>query len=296
MRMNFRLILLVLMVCSLARNSWSDEPATIAVWPGKAPGETAEIGLEVIQPNKPGEIPPVTRLTNVSQPTLTLSLPPPEKRNGTAVVICPGGGFNILAWNKEGLEVAEWLNSVGVTAFVLKYRTPTSKRESPWLAPAQDAQRAIRVVRYRAAEWGLTSNRIGLLGFSAGGSAAANAAIKSESKLYDSVDAVDEVTCRPDFVVLIYPAYLVDGQGQLKADLVVTKQTPPMFFAHAFNDGVTCENSVQLFLALKKAGVASDLHIYSTGGHGFGLRASEHTIATWPKRCEDWLRERQLLK
>ena len=290
-----RLTALTLMVCSSAQYGWCDESAVVPLWPGKGPGETVEIGPEVIQPNKPGESPPVTRLTNVSQPTLTVFLPPLEKRNGTAVVICPGGGFNILAWNKEGLEVAEWLNSVGVTAFVLKYRTPTSKRESPWLAPAQDAQRAVRVVRSRAAEWGLNSNRIGLLGFSAGGSAAANAAIKSESKLYDSVDAVDDASCRPDFVVLIYPAYLVDAQGQLKPDLLVTKQTPPMFLAHAFNDGITCENSVQLFLALKKAGVASDLHIYSTGGHGFGLRASEHVIATWPKRCEDWFRERGLL-
>ncbi len=295
MRMISKLGLLVIVVC-VARVGWSDEPAVISVWPGKAPGETVDIGPEEIQPNKPGENPPVMRVTNVSQPTLTVHLPPQEKRNGTAVVICPGGGFNILAWNKEGLEVAEWFNSIGVTAFVLKYRTPTSKRDVPWLAPAQDAQRAMRVVRSRAAKWDLTPNRIGLLGFSAGGSAAANAAIKSGTRLYDPADAVDETACRPDFVVLVYPAYLVDAKGQLKPDLVVTSQTPPMFLAHAFNDGITCENSVQLFLALKKAGVASDLHIYSTGGHGFGLRASEHVVSTWPKRCEDWLRSHELLK
>lgn len=286
----------VLVVVCAPQVGRSDEPDVIAVWPGTAPGETADIGPEVVQPNKPGETPPVTRLTNVSRPTLSVHLPPPEKRNGTAVVICPGGGFNILAWNKEGLEVADWFNSIGVTAFVLKYRTPTSKRESPWLAPAQDAQRAIRVVRQRAAEWDLIPDRIGLLGFSAGGSSAANAAIKSETRLYDAVDDVDESSCRPDFVVLVYPAYLVDAKGVLKPDLAVTNRTPPMFLAHAFNDGVTCENSVQLFLALKKAGVASDLHIYSTGGHGFGLRASDQVVSTWPQRGEDWLRTRELLK
>lgn len=267
----------------------ADESPVISIWPEKAPGETGDVGPEVTQPNKPGEEPPVIRLTNVSQPTLTVMVPPKEKRNGTAVIICPGGGFNILAWNKEGLEVGEWFNSIGVTAFVLKYRTPTSKRDVPWLAPAQDAQRAIRVVRHRAAEWDLKPDRIGLLGFSAGGSAAANAAIKSETRLYEPADEADQLSCRPDFVALIYPAYLVDAQGQLKPDLVVTKQAPPMFLAHAFNDGVTCENSVQLFLALKKAGVPSDLHLYSSGGHGFGLRPSEHAASTWPKRCEDWL-------
>lgn len=283
-------------VCSACAIGLSDDRATIAVWPQRPPGEAGESEPETVQPNKPDEKPPVTRITNVSQPTLTVYLPSDEKRNGTSVVICPGGGYNILAWNKEGLEVAEWLNSIGVTAFVLKYRTPTSKRPTPWLAPAQDAQRAIRLIRSRAGEWKLNPNQIGLLGFSAGGSAAANAAIKSDARLYEAIDDVDKSSCRPDFVVLIYPAYLVEKDGTLKPDLAVTKQTPPMFLAHAFNDGVTCENSVQLFLALKKAGVASDLHIYSTGGHGFGLRASEHVVSTWPGRCEDWLRSRQLLK
>lgn len=288
-------IIAVSTALSMAIVARAEGPAVVSIWPGKPPRETADIGPEVVQPNKPDEKPPVTRITNVSQPTLTVTQPEKGKRTGTGVVICPGGGFNILAWDKEGLEVGQWLNSIGVTAFVLKYRTPTSKREVPWLAPAQDAQRALRVVRSRASEWELSPEQIGLLGFSAGGSAAANAAIKTDSRLYEKIDAADEQSCRPDFVVLIYPAYLVDAQGQLKPDLVVTRQTPPMFLAHAFNDGITCENSVQLFLALKKAGVASDLHVYSTGGHGFGLRAGDHVVSSWPKRCEDWLRSRKLL-
>ena len=274
----------------------ADPAAVVNVWPGKAPGETKEIGPEVTQPAKPDEKSPTIRLTNISRPTLHVYLPPKAKQNGTAVVICPGGGFHILAWDKEGTEVAEWFNSIGVSAFVMKYRTPTADRQPPWLAPAQDAQRAVSLIRSRAGEWGLKADRIGLLGFSAGGSTAANAAIKSSTRLYEATDDTDQASCRPDFVALIYPAYLVDGKGELKSDLAVTKETPPMFLAHAFNDGVSCENSVQLFLALKRAGVPADLHVYSTGGHGFGLRVSDDPVSTWPQRCEDWLRSRGLLK
>jgi acetyl esterase/lipase len=273
----------------------AESPTVIHVWSGMAPGEPKDLGPEVTQPAKAGENPPTTRITNISSPTMTVFLPPADKRNGTAVVICPGGGYNILAWDKEGTEVAEWLNTLGVSAFVLKYRTPTSGRMTPWLAPAQDAQRAISVVRHRASEWNLSDDRIGLLGFSAGGSTAAQAALKSNARLYEVTDDADRTSCRPDFVTLIYPAYLVDDKGQLKSDLIVTKESSPMFLAHAFNDPISCENSVQLFLALKKATVPADLHIYSSGGHGFGLRPSEQPASTWPKRCEEWMKQRGLL-
>lgn len=273
------------------------EPAkVIDVWPGKAPGEPADLGPEVTQPNKAGEEPPTIRITNISRPTLSVFQPPQEKRNGTSVIICPGGGFNILAWNKEGTEVAEWFNSIGVTAFALKYRCPTGSRSPNWLAPAQDAQRAVSLVRSRAAEFGIDPARVGLLGFSAGGMTAGAAAIKHATRLYDASDDIDKSSCRPDFAVLVYPAYFVDKAGQLKPEFAVDKNTPPMFFAHAFNDGVTCESSVQLFLQLKKAGVPSELHVYSTGGHGFGLRPSSDAASTWPKRCEEWLASRGLLK
>ena len=288
-------VCLLALVCSSTLMA-AEPTAVINVWSGKAPGETKEIGPEVTQPAKPDEKPPTTRITNISQPTLHVFLPPKEKRNGTSVVICPGGGFRILAWDKEGTEVAEWFNSLGVSAFVLKYRTPTSDRPQSWLAPAQDAQRAVSLVRSRAGEWGLATDRVGLFGFSAGGSAAANAGLKSNARLYEAADETDQTSCRPDFVALVYPAYLIDEKGQLKADLTVTKETPPMFLAHAFNDGISCENSVQLFLALKKAGVPADLHVYSSGGHGFGLRPSDQPVSTWSKRCEDWLRLRGLLE
>jgi acetyl esterase/lipase len=273
------------------------EPAkVIDVWPGKPPGETADIGPEVTQPNKAGEEPPTIRITNISRPTLSVYLPSKEKRNGTSVIICPGGGFNILAWNKEGTEVAEWFSSIGVTAFALKYRCPTGNRSPNWLAPAQDAQRAVSLVRSRAAEFEIDPARVGLTGFSAGGMAAGAATIKHATRLYEAGDEADKTSCRPDFAMLIYPAYFVDKEGQLKPDFVIDKNTPPMFFAHAFNDGVTCESSVQLFLQLKKAGVPSELHVYSTGGHGFGLRPSKDAVSTWPKRGEDWLASRGLLK
>ena len=274
----------------------AEPTSVIHVWSGKAPGEMKDLGPEVVQPPKAGEEPPTTRVTNISSPTMTVFLPPAEKRNGTSVVICPGGGYRILAWDKEGTEVAAWLNTLGVSAFVLKYRTPTADRQPPWLAPAQDAQRAVSVVRHRASEWNLAEDRIGLLGFSAGGSTAAQAALKSNARLYEVTDDADRTSCRPDFVALVYPAYLVDDKGQLKPDLVVTKETPPMFLAHAFNDGISCENSVQLFLALKKSAVPADLHIYSSGGHGFGLRPSDQPASTWPQRCEDWMKQRGLLQ
>lgn len=285
----------VAMVLGLAGSSHAAEPDVIPLWEALPPGESAGSEPEFVQPNKPGETPPVTRITNVSRPTLSIFPAPSDARNGTAVIICPGGGYNILAWNKEGTEIAEWLNSIGVTAFVLKYRTPTARRSEPWQAPAQDAQRAVRLVRARASEWGVNPARIGLMGFSAGGSAATNAILKSPTPLYEAVDPRDAVSCRPDFGILIYPAYLVDAQGNLKPDLNVTADTPPMFLAHAFNDGVTCENSLQLFLALRKKNVPSELHVYSAGGHGFGLRPSEHAVSTWPQRCADWLKSRGLL-
>jgi acetyl esterase/lipase len=266
------------------------EPASvIKVWQAKAPGETKEFEAEETQPPKEGENPPTTRITNVSRPTLHVFPAPKENRNGAAIVICPGGGYRILAWDKEGTEVAAWANSIGVTAFVLKYRVPTADRQPRWQAPAQDAQRAISLVRARASEWNLDPARIGLLGFSAGGETVAVASAKHAERLYDAADSFDNVSCRPDFAVLIYPGGIVDEKGELKPEYQITKQTPPMFFAHAFNDPVKCEASVQLFLALKKAGVASELHIYSAGGHGFGLRPSSHPAVTWPKRFEEWL-------
>jgi acetyl esterase/lipase len=275
-----------------------DKPRVLDVWPGKVPGETADLGPEKTVEQKPGQR-EVIRLTNISKPTLTVHRPPSGKENGAAVIICPGGGYNILAWDLEGEEVARWLNNVGVTGIVLKYRVPRrpgQAKDEPPLGPLQDAQRAISLVRSRASELGIDGKRLGILGFSAGGHLAASASTNFDKRSYESIDAVDQESCRPDFAVMIYPGYLVPkGKTELAADIRVRKECPPMFLVHAGNDGVPADNSVHMYLALKRAGVPAELHVYATGGHGFGLRHSEDAVSTWPQRCEDWLRHLKVL-
>jgi acetyl esterase/lipase len=276
-----------------------DKPLVVDVWPGKAPGEPGQIGKEKFLEQKPGEK-PVKRLTNVSKPTLTIYRPARRKDTGAAVLICPGGGYNILAWDLEGEEVAAWLNSIGVTGIVLKYRVPRrpgEPKDRPPLGPLQDVQRALSLVRSKAKDWKLDPRRIGVLGFSAGGHLAAAASTNFEKRAYKSVDGIDKASCRPDFAVLVYPAYLVaKGKDELAAGIRVDKTCPPTFFAHAGNDPVKADNSVLMYLALKRAGVPAELHVYATGGHGFGLRASKQPCSTWPRRCADWLRTQGFLK
>ena len=288
--------LLAAAVCAAGLSSAAAaEPFKVLdVWPGKPPGEVKDVGKEEYLPQKEGER-KVARLTNVSKPAVAVYLPPKEKRNGAAVVICPGGGYRILAMDLEGEEVAAWLNSIGVAGIVLKYRVPQTGPKVEGFAPLMDAQRAVSLVRSKAAEWDIDPQRVGILGFSAGGHLAASAATNFDKRQYEAIDDTDKASCRPDFAVLIYPAYLVD-KGQLKPEFPVTDKTPPMFFAHAADDRVTCESSVQLFLALNRAKVPADLHVYASGGHGFGLRPSEQPCSTWPKRCEEWLNNRGLLK
>lgn len=277
----------------------ADNPQVVEVWPGAVPGETDKIEPEKYQPEKPGEK-PVKRLTNVSKPTLSIFRPAKDRDTGASVVICPGGGYNILAWDLEGEEVATWLNSIGVTGVVLKYRVPRrpgQPKDKPPLGPLQDAQRAVSLVRSKAAEWGLDPKRIGILGFSAGGHLAAATATNSDRRAYEPIDAIDEVSCGPDFAVLVYPAYLIaKDKDELAPDIRVRKECPPMFLVHAGDDKLKADNSVLTYLALKRAGVAAELHVYTTGGHGFGLRPSDHPCSTWPQRCGDWLRKQGFLK
>jgi acetyl esterase/lipase len=277
----------------------ADRPAVLDLWPGPAPGEKGDLGPETEQQTKPGQR-QVKRLTNVSKPTLTVFKPTKERDTGAAVVIAPGGGYSILAWDLEGTEVAAWLNSIGVTGVVLKYRVPRRSGEpagQPPLGPKQDAQRAISLVRSKAKDLGLDPHRIGMLGFSAGGHLTAWAATNSDKRSYEPVDEADTASCRPDFAVLVYPAYLVERgkPDQLAADIRVSKDTPPCFFAHAYDDGVSPENSVRMVLELKKLRVPAELHVYSTGGHGFGLRQEGKPCATWPQRCEEWMKAQGLL-
>lgn len=276
----------------------ADRPLVLDVWPGPVPGENGPIDPEKVLEQKPGEK-PVQRITNVSRPTLTVFRPAQEKDTGAAVLICPGGGYNILAWDLEGEEVARWLNSLGVTGIVLKYRVPRRSgqaKDQPPPGPLQDAQRALSLVRSKAGEWGIDPKRIGILGFSAGGHLAAETASNFDRRAYPALDAADKLSCRPDFAVLIYPAYLVaKGSEDLAPDIRVSKESPPTFFVHAGDDRVPADNSVRMYLALRRAGVPAELHVYAMGGHGFGLRPSAQPVSTWPQRCADWLRTQGVL-
>src|SRR5579875_2430611 len=269
--------------------------AVLSVWPGNPPGEIKPISEEKKETTKG-----VTRITNVHKPTLSVFRPAKDKDTGAAVIVCPGGGYNILAWDLEGEEVAAWLNSIGVTGIVLKYRVPRrpdQPKDQPPLTALQDAQRALRLVRSQAKEWHIDPHRIGILGFSAGGHLAAWASTHFDKRAYEPIDQIDKVDCRPDFAILIYPAYLTEkSKDELTPHIRVRKECPPMFLVHASDDHITAENSVRMYLALKRAGVSAELHVYASGGHGFGLRPSDKPCSTWPKSCEAWLRDQGLLK
>jgi acetyl esterase/lipase len=270
------------------------DPQPINLWPGKAPGEVKEFPPEQ-DVNKPTDKPvgdrKIIKLTNVSTPQITVFEPTADKRNGCAIIICPGGGHNILAYDHEGTECAEFFAARGVTGIVLKYRVPARNPQKRWEAAVQDAQRSISLVRSRAADWKLDANRIGILGFSAGGETAGLAAILHAKRQYEAVDKIDEVSCRPDFAALIYAAGFENKQapGTLNEHIKVDSSTPRMFFAHAQDDNVSVGNAVLLFSELKKAKIPAELHVYSTGGHGYGMRNTGHPVNNWPDRCADWL-------
>jgi acetyl esterase/lipase len=184
------------------------------------------------------------------------------------------------------------LNSLGVTAVLVKYRVPRREDRERYAAPLQDAQRALGMVRHRATELGIDPERIGVLGFSAGGHLAAALSTNHASRTYEPMDAADAVSCRPDFTVLVYPGYLVvrEEGDRVSPELEVTEKTPPTFLVMAQDDGVRVENVLFYYLALKRAGVPSELHVYATGGHGYGLRRTGELVTTWPDRVADWMR------
>ncbi|MFO1513651.1 MAG: alpha/beta hydrolase [Verrucomicrobiota bacterium] len=276
---------------------WAVEPVNpIALWPDRAPGEPNTVSTERDM-TKPGEGlvagKRVMRLGNVSQPSITIYRPTATPDTGTAVVICPGGGYSILAWDLEGTEVCDWLNSIGVTGVILKYRVP--KRAN---GPLQDVQRAVGLVRHRAKEFGIDPQRIGVLGFSAGGHLAAEVCANSSERAYPVVDAADAVSCRPDFQILIYPAYLMqkDDLSKLNPAVAVTTNTPPTFLVMAADDPVRVENVLGYALALKQSKVPVELHVYPTGGHGYGLRRTPEPVTTWPDRATEWMKNRGWLE
>ena len=224
--------------------------------------------------------------TQVNDPTISVYQPPADKANGVAVLVCPGGGYRMLAYDKEGTEVAQWLNTLGVTGIVLKYRVPFRAGEPRWVPALPGCERAMSLVRSKASDWKINPNELGMLGFSAGGHLTAATSTNFDKRSDDPIDAVDQISSRPDFAVVIYPGGIVPkGSDQLSDEIRVSKDTPPTFIAQANDDPVNSDNSVYYYLALKHAGVPAELHIYGAGGHGFGLRPSDKPCSTWPARC-----------
>jgi acetyl esterase/lipase len=295
------------MVTGEAGEEKADRPKVIELWRGKAPDEVGGIGAETVRMSpkldkKQVEVTEPTRMvTNVTKPTITIYRPEKEKDSGTAILICPGGGYWNLYWQLEGEEVAQWLNTLGVTGIILKYRVPRRPDDTkgePARRPLQDAQRAVSLVRSKAKEWGIDPKRIGMVGFSAGGHLAIATATSFEKRTYEAIDDIDKVSCRPDFAILAYSGYLKDkDKDELAPGLRIPAGTPPIFLVHGGADIISDPaHSVVMYLALKKAGIPAELHIYATAAHDFGVRSSDHPCSTWTRACADWLRHQGFLK
>ena len=271
----------------------SPTPQVVPLWPAGAPtlqgvGEKEE----TTPPNpKPGER--INSIKNVHQPSIEVRLPPAEKANGTAMIVAPGGGHRQLVWGSEGTDIADWLNSLGITAFILKYRlaqTPNYKYTVEGEA-LQDTQRAIRIIRHRAKEWNVDPRRVGVLGFSAGGALAALADIRFDRGKPGAADPIEQQSCRPDYVALVYP-------GWAPMDITAPKDAAPAFLTSAgLDDAFHARQTVEFFNELFKVGVPADLHIYARGGHGGAIRARNGIpFGTWHLRFQDWLGDLGLLK
>ena len=298
---------------ALAASQVSTIPAGLPLFPAGLPGliEPAQ-PEEVTDDRGPGYLDRF--VAQVTVPTLTPYLPLAAAATGAAVLICPGGGYHGVAIDKEGHDIARWLNSFGVAGLVLKYRSPSAAKgpQCRPYGPLRDAQRALRLARARVAEWRLDPGRIGILGFSAGGHLAASASTRFADS--DETDAaLAALSCRPDFTVLAYPvvSFTADGvthvgsrtnllgpnppeelKARFSCELQVTKETPPAFLVHTGDDPVPVANSILYYQALRRAGVAAEMHLYPEGGHGYGMRVRGFGVDTWPERCRDWLGRR----
>jgi acetyl esterase/lipase len=293
MRQALMLLTALLVATPLIAQRGGPPPERIKLWSGDAPGALGQQDEDI--------------------PTLDLYLVPPERAVGTAVVVCPGGGYRALAMDHEGEQVARWWNSLGVSAFVLKYRLGPKYHHPVELG---DAQRALRWVRSRAEQYAIQPGRIGIMGFSAGGHLASSAATLFDKGQASAADPIDRLSSRPDFAVLVYPVismtteYVHQGSKNnllgespdaalaehLSTELQVTPETPPVFLFHTNQDTtVPAENSVLFYLALRRAGIPAELHIYERGAHGVGLAWSDAVLSSWPARLADWMRIRGLL-
>ena len=272
----------------------------IRLWPGAAPDDPSNIPAEIAEtsPADPANrTRPVTRVTNVTVPTITVYSPDPVLDTGATVIVCPGGGYARLAMDKEGSEICAWLNSIGVTGVVLKYRVPEREGFQRHELPLQDAQRAMGILRRRAVEFGIDPDRIGIMGFSAGAHLAAVLSNNHDERAYPHVDAADDFSCQPAFAMVIYPGYLRSGEYGVSAELSVAKdKTPPTFIVQTQDDFANVENSINYFMALHAQDIPTELHIYPTGGHGYGRRQKGHRVSTWTERAADWLQDAGFLE
>lgn len=297
--------LITILVCLLTfSGQLSALNKVISLWEGNIPGAISnDQYVQTIDSSNNW-----VKMTQVSQPVLDMYVPAQEKANGTAVVICPGGGYWLLAIGHEGEQVARWLNTLGITAFVLKYRLPNDAiMEHKAVGPLQDGQEAIRLVRRNAGEFGINPQKIGIMGFSAGGHLASTISTHFDEKVYEPSDST---SARPDFSILIYPVISMDSNithmgsrenllgknpsaGQIEHfsnELQVNNETPPAFLAASADDKVVpIENSLNYIIALKNAGVPCELHVYQEGGHGYGMGRSNKTESTWPDALVKWL-------
>lgn len=280
--------------CMIGAAMAQDSP--ILLFPKGAPDETVHLIEKADNDGGKTGGETVLRITNVSEPTITIYFAPEEVASGTAMVVCPGGGYNILAYDLEGDEVCEWLNNLGITAVLLKYRVPRRESREKHTAPLQDVQRAIGYVRAHAEDLNVNPQRIGVMGFSAGGHLSAMASNNFEKRTYPAVDAADEVSCRPDFCLLVYPAYLDSENFQLSPELKVSSATPPTMLIQTEDDKSYINSSLFYYFALKEAGVPVWMHLYSNGGHGYGLRDTGAAVNEWPDRAEDWFRELDIIE
>jgi len=257
------------------------EQQVVKLWPeGKVPLKTSD-APEKVNPSKDD----IVRLTDVNDPSLTVFLAKDTGAPNPAVMICPGGGYGILAWNHEGVEVAEWLNAQGISAFVLKYRVPKNRD-----AAFCDAQRGLGLIRAKAQAFNIDPKRLGIMGFSAGAHLSVRASTNFEKRFYEPVDEADAQPSRPDFALVIYPAYLFAEGYKMAPELPVTAQTPPTFLLQAEDDGPYVDSSLAYFIALKAAKVPAEMHLFPDGGHGYGLRKKGKSTDVWPDLAAAWLK------
>lgn len=293
MKMNMLIPSLAAVLCvvpaasAVAADAAAQAPAmSMPLWPkGQIPGRAAA-GPEKEVPSRGDN---VIRITDVAEPAISIFKVAGAAKPTPAVIVCPGGGYSILAYNKEGTEIATWLNSIGVTAVVLKYRVPGNQDGA-----FQDLQRAMRIVRHSAADWNIAPDRIGVMGFSAGGHLSARLSTNPDKPAYPKLDPVDDEKLRPDFAILVYPAYLSRVPGKLAADLPLGPSVPPIFMVHTEDDKSFIAGSKALHEALDAAKLPHEFFLCATGGHGYGLR-SDKEVAAWPEKCRAWLTKNGIL-